>query len=431
MSKTQSRYQRGLSYEPGMAENRYRPSRGSADLGDIGDYGGVTPINGDTSGGVVVPQDGGSGNGLGGAGNMLAGLALTALSNPNVIDWASRQLSGTQTGGNALTSLGRPLDSSVGYEFLAGTPASSATEFIQPWAAPITTTTPEGAQITWRMASDAAADGGETVANLVGLGTDAAASLPTWADLGMDLGGGILGNYIVGQTPMEGRRDPTGKQIGAAIGALAGMAIPVPFVGPMLGAIIGGGIGGQFGPMASVGSNWGGMNVWSPDGQGGGGWSYHSGADNGGQVNDPAAQQFQQMLQSYAAQRGYEIDPMSMGGGYTVGQYSGNGPNSPGQGWFYQPWAGPAEGIQRFFGNDLSAQANGGFAMRQDGTMGTYGDAMLGYALSDLIGQGLYVPTGTALTGDALQTALADRSAQQAALGEHLAAVNAVGPQGN
>lgn len=464
MARAQSRYQRGLSYEPGMATSRYTPGRSAAELGGTGDYtGGVTPIaGGSDGGGVTVPTgDNGSGNGLG-SGNVLASLALAALSNPSVLNWAGRQLGLTGNGSNgsgaaAATVAGRPLDSGISYEALTSLPqAASAAEIIAPWSGSISTMGTNGVPVTWNMLPDAASvadgasgvlDGGLEGAAGSGIGSWLTAlqgtafpvgttgiegvlgsgllgnGLDLWSG-GASLLGGALGNYIVQNTPMEGRRDGTGKSIGAGLGAAAGGILLGP-VGALLGSVIGGGIGGQIGPMATVGPNWGGMNVWSPDGQGGGHWAYQSGADNGGRVNDSAAQAFQQALLAYAQQQGYEINPLSQGAAYTIGQYSG-GPNAPGEGWYYQAGAGPTEGIQRWFGDNLGAPAQGFGGM----TGGSNADAMLSAALQDLVGQGLYVQSGSSPTGVDLTNALTAQAQAQQQQAANWSAQNNAGSQG-
>jgi hypothetical protein len=102
--RTSSRYQRGLSYEPGLADSRYRPERmtggGGGPVTNVG--GGVSPIMPpDDDDGVVVPIGGGGGGSLGAIGGG-AGL-LAALANPNLIRQLGGLLGGSGTAVSGIT----------------------------------------------------------------------------------------------------------------------------------------------------------------------------------------------------------------------------------------------------------------------------------------------------------------------------------------
>jgi len=323
--RTASRYQRGLSYEPGLADSRYRPERmtggGGGPVTNVG--GGVSPIvPPDDDDGIVVPIGGGGGGGSLGAIGGGAGL-LAALANPNLI----RQLGGLLGGsGTAVSGITTGSTAPIG----ATAPAAGAA--IDPIAALAPEAATQGAtsgglagsggagsggagaaatglyglplvalggaefgsavlpagwgaaagnQVLWSPTSDLFSgalvnppvmDGGGLGSAALGadLVDDAASGIfgsggGFWANAPWNIAGGALGNYISSQAPFEGSRDPTGKSIGSAVGALAGMAIPIPFFGPLLGSIIGGAIGGQFGPQESVGANWNAGFTWSPE----------------------------------------------------------------------------------------------------------------------------------------------------------------------
>lgn len=430
MSRTASRYQRGLSYEPGMSESRYRPERASVDMGNIGDYTGVSPIpGGGGDGGVFAPLEGGTGNNLGSGTNMLLGAALTALTNPRVTNYLTDQIRGTsntqpQTNWIAMGGDGSPSGSSWDPSTWVEPPS-------YPPAPPSGPPTPGGeASGSGWIDPSGAADGGASVGDGFGAmdgGLEGAGGAGGWFSglrgmaydpglTGLDgivgsglmgggfdmfsgaatLGAGALGNWVAGNAGYENGRDPLGRQIGAGLGSTVGGIFLGP-VGAFLGAQLGGAIGGQFGPQGTVGGNWGTLNAYTP----GAGWSSHTGADNGGQANPAFSTAFHNALLAYAQQQGMEVNPLN-NAMYTVGQFTGNGPNAPGAGYYYQSGAGPWEGVQRFFTGDLSGAND---------TYGTYGNAMLNVAYNDLAGQGFWTPIGTALTGDALQTELGNRAA--------------------
>lgn len=435
MSRTASRYQRGLSYEPGMSESRYRPERAAVDLGQVGSYTGVTPIPGvgPDGGGVVAPLENGGGNGLGAGGNMLAGLALTALSNPRVTNFLTDQVRGTSNTTPTTNWIAMGGDGSP--SAFSWDPSTWVEPPYYPPAPPSGPPTPggEASGSSWVDPSAVSPDGGASVGDGFGAmdgglsdggagggwfsGLQGMAYEPGLTGLdgivgsglmggGFDifsgaatLGAGALGNWVAGNAGYENGRDPLGRQIGSGLGSAVGGLFLGP-VGAFLGAQLGGAIGGQFGPQATVGGNWGTLNAYTP----GAGWSSHTGADNGGQANPEFSQAFQNALLAYAQSQGMEINPLN-NAMYTVGQFTGNGPNAPGAGYYYQPGAGPLEGVQQFFTGDLSAPS------QFTGTTGTYGDAMLSTAFKDLASQGFWMPIGTALTGDALQAELGNRAA--------------------
>ena len=242
--------------------------------------------------------------------------------------------------------------------------------------------------------------------------------IPSWASLGNMAGnalGGMAGKYIVNNTNMEGRRDPTGKQIGSTIGAIAGTLIPVPVVGSMLGAILGGAIGGQFGPMATVGPNAG--AIYGMDPNTGQMHMLHAGGDNGGKGENAAAfgDRFLNAMTRYIDAQGYEFDPGAAirGDTYQVGYYGG-GPNSNGEGYFYFTENNPY-GINspyQFYGKDLS-QPMGGLGER--GAEGrTALEWMMSDAFKDWTARGIVRQRGT---GGTLQDYQADLARQQAEWG--------------
>lgn len=255
-------------------------------------------------------------------------------------------------------------------------------------------------------------------ADLIGSSGGLADWLPSWGSIGNIAGnaiGGMAGKYIVNNTNMEGRRDPTGKQIGSTIGAIAGTLIPVPIVGPMLGAIVGGAIGGQIGPMATVGPNAGAIYGMDPaTGQMG---LRHSGGDNGGKGENAAAfgDRFLNAMTQYIDAQGYEFDPGAAirGDTYQVGYYAG-GPNHPDGGYFYFTENNPY-GIRdpyQFYGKDLSKPMSGFDGRGGEGR--TALEWMMSDAFKDWAARGIVRQRGT---GGSLQDYQADLARQQAEWG--------------
>ena len=272
---------------------------------------------------------------------------------------------------------------------------------------------------------DMAGWGGEPVTALPELtGIEGAAKgadmswMPQQGELGWNLLnalGGMAGKYIVNNTNMEGRRDPTGKSIGSSVGAIAGSFIPVPIVGTMLGAILGGAIGGQFGPMATVGPNAG--AIYGMDPNTGQMHMLHAGGDNGGKGANAAAfgDRFLNAMTQYIDAQGYEFDPGAAirGDTYQVGYYAG-GPNHPDGGYFYFTENNPY-GIRdpyQFYGKDLSKPMSGFDGRGGEGR--TALEWMMSDAFKDWAARGIVRQRGT---GGSLQDYQADLARQQAEWG--------------
>lgn len=400
-TKTQSRYQVGLSYDPAMATTAYLPERGAGGQTDIGDYT-VTPIPfpGGTGGGVTAPATQG-GSGLGGAG--LGVSALGALANPNVLsalrngynlltkpsggdalmqeavhqsaldglgsqgglaNMADGWLAGEGVGSGGLTSLGGGSFSGTsaggGLDYL-GAGADQADKIgslfgsgdggsgIGSWLGSLQGT----AYNTGATGLDGVMSSG-----LLGGGFDLAGAAGT-------LGAGAFGNWVASQAGYNGNRDPAGSQIGAGLGSAVGGLFLGP-IGAFIGAQFGGAIGGQFGPEQTIGPHWDSMANYTP---GGGGWSYGDAADNGAAVHNGASQDFYNALIQYAQGQGYSVNPNATNPlGFQIGYADGGeGTRSFGSGYYYRPsmfaslYGAPGETPygQYWFGNDLNAPYQG------------------------------------------------------------------------